>query len=170
MMHPYYICHSKKFYVSCGADLREAMKYAKYPMKIYCEAVYQAVKYYKLLEKLDSHTQDTQMNWKYVALTRVTTGNDIHPAMHFWGEDPRIQKLGTFLLNHFKAYTANAGCPIPVFYAEVMYEPTIASWVTVCSVLNAEEGILRTRRDTLTVEEHGRLSLHAHIQSWIEDR
>jgi hypothetical protein len=67
--------HTREYYELCGADKRQAMKYSKYPVHIYVSSVNRA---------LDSYLLDC---------SRLLAGRK---------EDPRIVKLGSLLLRHFK--------------------------------------------------------------------
>jgi hypothetical protein len=69
------VAHTKEYYELCGADPREAMKYSKYPHHIYVSSVNRAV---------DSYLLDCS---RLLATTR---------------EDPRVVKLGSLLLQHFR--------------------------------------------------------------------
>jgi hypothetical protein len=76
--------HTREYYEEvCGADKREAIKYSKYPHRIYVCSVAEAVECYHL----DCSCQP------------VTTG-----------EDPRVFKLASLLLRHFRLCNGHLRC------------------------------------------------------------
>jgi hypothetical protein len=106
--YPYHGCfvrHDREFYVSCGANRREAMKMEMYPLEVYVQAVIRAKDCYKLLQKVNL----CQENWIYVALSRVTTRDGCYSLPLLQADDPRIVKLGTLLLHYFIACKADEG-------------------------------------------------------------